>query len=134
MSPSQEDICWTAAASLTVEEVMALAGNGGHAAAMKRAQLVRTMDDGRKESITIPVNLIYKGQAPDVAMKDGDILYVPTSNGRLITEQAITSALGIRDLDCDLQDGDSIKSVLSGTAGQSEDDHPFPVDGFSGTE
>ncbi|MFZ1940471.1 MAG: polysaccharide biosynthesis/export family protein [Terracidiphilus sp.] len=80
---------------LTVEEVMALAGNGGHAAAMKRAQLVRTMDDGRKESITIPVNLIYKGQAPDVAMKDGDILYVPTSNGRLITEQAITSALGI---------------------------------------
>jgi len=80
---------------LTVEEAIALSGGGGRASAMKRVQLVRTLDDGRKEAITIPVNLIYKGQAPDVALKDGDILYVPTSNGRLITEQAINSALGI---------------------------------------
>ena len=68
--------------ALTVEEAMALAGGGGHASAMKRVQLVRTLDDGRKEAITIPVNLIYKGQAPDVALRDGDILYVPTSNGQ----------------------------------------------------
>jgi polysaccharide export outer membrane protein len=81
--------------ALTVEEAMALAGNGGHASAMKRVLLVRTLDDGRKESITIPVSLIYKGKAPDVALKDGDILYVPTSNGRLVLEQAINSALGI---------------------------------------
>lgn len=81
--------------TLTVEEAMALAGGGAHAAALKRVQLVRTLDDGRKEAITIPVNLIYKGQAPDVALKDGDILYVPTSTGKLITEQAISSALGI---------------------------------------
>jgi hypothetical protein len=58
-------------------------------------QLVRTLDDGRKEAITIPVNLIYKGRAPDVALIDGDILYVPTSNGRLAAEQAINAALGI---------------------------------------
>jgi polysaccharide export outer membrane protein len=81
--------------ALTVEEAMALAGNGGHASALKRVLLVRTLDDGRKEAITIPVNLIYKGKAPDVALQDGDILYVPTSNGKLITEQAINSALGI---------------------------------------
>jgi polysaccharide export outer membrane protein len=80
--------------TLTVEEAMALAGGGAHAAALKRVQLVRTLTDGRKEAITIPVNLIYKGQAPDVALRDGDILYVPTSTGRLATEQAITSALG----------------------------------------
>jgi polysaccharide biosynthesis/export protein len=80
---------------LTVEEAMALAGGGGHAAALNRVQLVRTLEDGRKEAITIPVNLIYKGRAPDVAMKDGDILYVPTSGGKMAAEQAITSALGI---------------------------------------
>jgi polysaccharide biosynthesis/export protein len=80
---------------LTVEEAMALAGGSGHAAAIRRAQLVRTLDDGRKEAITLPINLIYKGEAPDVAMKDGDILYVPTSTGKLITEQAISSAIGI---------------------------------------
>ncbi len=81
--------------ALTIEEVMALAGNGAHASAMKRVLLVRTLDDGRKEAITIPVNLIYKGKAPDVALKDGDIVYVPTSNGKLVMEQAINSALGI---------------------------------------
>ncbi len=81
--------------TLTVEEAMALAGGGAHAAALKRVQLVRTLTDGRKEAITIPVNLIYRGRAPDVALRDGDILYVPTSNGKLVTEQAITSALGI---------------------------------------
>jgi polysaccharide export outer membrane protein len=81
--------------TLTVEEAMALAGGGGHAAALKRVQLVRTLADGRKEEITIPVNLIYKGQAPDVAMRDGDILFVPTSTGKLAAEQAITSAIGV---------------------------------------
>ena len=81
--------------TLTVEEVMALAGGGGRAPALKRVQLVRTLADGRKEAITIPVNLIYKGQAPDVALKDGDILFVPTSNVRLAAEQAINSALSI---------------------------------------
>jgi polysaccharide export outer membrane protein len=81
--------------SLTVEEAMTLAGGGAKASALKRVQLVRTMDDGRKEAITIPVNLIFKGRAPDVALIDGDILYVPTSNVKLVTEQAINSALGI---------------------------------------
>ncbi len=81
--------------TLTVEEVMALAGGSGHAPALKRVQLVRTLADGRKEAITIPVNLIYKGQAPDVALKDGDILYVPTSNAKLAAEQALSSALSI---------------------------------------
>lgn len=81
--------------TLTVEKALALAGGSARAAALKRVQLVRTLADGRKEVITIPVNLIYKGQAPDVAMKDGDILFVPTSTGKLATEQAISSALGI---------------------------------------
>ena len=80
---------------LTVEEAMALAGGGAHAAQLKRVQLVRSMPDGKKEEIIIPVNLIFKGQAPDVAMKDGDILFVPTSNAKLVAEQAILSALAI---------------------------------------
>jgi len=80
---------------LTVEEAMALAGGSGHAAAIKRSQLVRTLEDGRKEAITIPVNLIYKGQSPDVALKDGDILYVPTSTTKLVAETAFTAALSI---------------------------------------
>jgi len=81
--------------TLSVEEVMALAGGGGHAASLNSVHLVRTLEGGRKEDIIVSVKLIYRGKAPDVELKDGDILYVPTSNGRLVAEQAINSALGI---------------------------------------
>ena len=80
---------------LTVEEVMGLAGGTGRGASLKRVQLVRTFEDGRKEAITIPLNLIYKGTAPDVTLKDGDIVYVPTGTGKFAAEQALTSALQI---------------------------------------
>lgn len=81
--------------TLTAEEAMGLAGGAGRAPSMHKVQLVRTLADGRKEMIIIPMNLVFKGKAADVALKDGDILYVPTSTARLATEQAIQSALGI---------------------------------------
>jgi polysaccharide export outer membrane protein len=81
--------------ALSVETAMALAGGGGHAAALNRVHLVRTLEGGRKEDIVVAVDRILKGKAPDVVLKDGDILYVPTSNGRLAAEQAISSALSI---------------------------------------
>jgi protein involved in polysaccharide export with SLBB domain len=74
---------------------MALAGGGGHGAAMNSVHLVRTYDGGRKEDIHLEVKRILLGKAPDVELKDGDILYVPTSNVKLFTEQAINSAIGI---------------------------------------
>ena len=80
---------------LTVEEALALAGGGSRSPNLRRVQLVRTLDDGRKEAITIPVNLILKGKAPDVAMKDGDILYIPINNLRIATLQAINDMVGI---------------------------------------
>lgn len=82
-------------AELTVEEAFSLAGGAKPSPDWKRVQLVRTLDDGRKEAVTIPLNEIIKGRAPDVAMKDGDILYVPTNNVRLITIQAINDMVGI---------------------------------------
>jgi polysaccharide export outer membrane protein len=78
-----------------VETAMALAGGEAHAAALNRVHLVRMLDGGRKEDIIVSVKQIYKGKAPDIALKDGDILYVPTSTGKLAAEQAINSALGI---------------------------------------
>ncbi len=41
---------------LSVETAMALAAGSGPAAAMNRAHLVRTLDDGRKEDIILDVN------------------------------------------------------------------------------
>jgi polysaccharide export outer membrane protein len=62
---------------------------------MNRVQLMRSLEGGRKEEIILPLKRILQGKSPDVAMKDGDILFVPTSNGLLATEQALSSALGI---------------------------------------
>jgi polysaccharide export outer membrane protein len=81
--------------ALTVETAMALSGGGGHGAAMNDVHLIRTYDGGRKEDIHLEVKRILLGKAPDVELKDGDILYVPTSNVKLFTEQAINSAIGI---------------------------------------
>ncbi|MGH9562674.1 MAG: polysaccharide biosynthesis/export family protein [Terracidiphilus sp.] len=80
---------------LTVEEALALAGGNNHAPDLRHVQLVRTLDDGRKEMITLPVDRIIKGRAPDVAMKDGDILYVPTSNLKVASMQAINDMVSI---------------------------------------
>lgn len=80
---------------LTVEKAIALAGGNARAASLKHVQLVRTLPDGRREAITIPLNLIYKGTAPDVALKDGDVVYVPTSKAIQAGEQALTAAVSI---------------------------------------
>lgn len=80
---------------LTLEEAVALAGGSAKAAALNRVQLVRSLQDGRKEAITVSLKDMYKGRTPDVALKDGDVVFVPTSDGKLAAEQAIQSALGI---------------------------------------
>jgi polysaccharide export outer membrane protein len=80
---------------LTVEKAMALAGGTTRGANSSHAHIVRALEDGNKEDIVFNVNLILKGKAPDLALKDGDILYVPTSNLRLGLMQAINSAIGI---------------------------------------
>jgi len=80
---------------LTIEKLMALVGGGGHGAGMDHAHLVRTLANGSREDIEFSVNRIFKGRAPDIVLKDGDILYVPTSRIKLVTEQAIGSAVGL---------------------------------------
>jgi polysaccharide export outer membrane protein len=81
--------------TLSVETAMALAGGSGASAAMWRSHLVRTLEDGRKEDIILNVNKIQEAKAPDMALKDGDILFIPTSDAKSILIQAINSALGI---------------------------------------
>ena len=81
--------------TLTVEEAMAYAGGSGRAASLRHAQLVRTLKDGSKVAIAVPIDLIFKGKASDLVMQDGDVLYVPSSRTAAAAQQAIQSALGI---------------------------------------
>jgi polysaccharide export outer membrane protein len=81
--------------SVTAEKALALAGGTSRAPALKRAQLVRSLQGGGKELIGIRMDKVLKGEAADISMRDGDVLYIPTSTGKLAAQQAITSALGI---------------------------------------
>ena len=81
--------------TLTVEKAMALAGGTTHGASSSHDHIVRTLDNGKKEDILFNVSEIYKGKAPDIALKDGDILYFPISNAKLALEQGIGSAIGL---------------------------------------
>jgi polysaccharide export outer membrane protein len=81
--------------TLTVEKAMALAGGSTHGATTNHAHIVRSVDDGKKEDIAFDVNQILKNKAPDIALKDGDIFYIPVSNAKLVLEQAITTAIAI---------------------------------------
>jgi len=81
--------------SVTAEKAIALAGGTSRAPALKRVQLVRNLDGGRKVMITVRLDRILNGKAADIGLQDGDVMYVPTSTGKLATQQAITSALGI---------------------------------------
>jgi polysaccharide export outer membrane protein len=81
--------------SLTAEKALALAGGTGRAPALKSTQLMRNLQGGRKVMITVRLDEILKGKAADVALQDGDIMYIPTSNGKLVTQQALTAAISI---------------------------------------
>jgi hypothetical protein len=70
-------------------------GGANRSPDLRHAQLVQTLDGGREEAVAIPVNLILMCRAPYVALKDGDILYVPTNNLKLVTIQAISDMVSL---------------------------------------
>ncbi|HVP65339.1 MAG TPA: polysaccharide biosynthesis/export family protein [candidate division Zixibacteria bacterium] len=80
--------------TLTVMEAMALAQGTAHGASLKHTRLVRTDAQGRHETL-VAVNEIFKGRAPDVTLKDGDILYVPTSNGKIAASRTLDAVIGL---------------------------------------
>jgi polysaccharide export outer membrane protein len=80
--------------TLTVMEAMALAQGTAHGAALKRTRLVRTDAQGRHETL-VAVNDILKGSAPDITLKDGDILYVPTSNGKIAASRTLDAVISL---------------------------------------
>jgi polysaccharide export outer membrane protein len=80
--------------TLSVMEAMALAQGTVRGAALNRVRLVRTDAQGRHEML-VAVNQIFNGKASDVTLNDGDILYVPTSNGKVAATRAMEAAIGL---------------------------------------
>jgi polysaccharide export outer membrane protein len=81
--------------TLTMEQGLALAGWGGSGAAMNRVRLFRDREEGGREEIRASAQKISKGQAADIALKDGDIIFVPTSVPKLAGERALEIAISL---------------------------------------
>jgi polysaccharide biosynthesis/export protein len=84
--------------NLTVLKVIALAGGTTRTAKLSGAKLLRKTPDGVQET-TIALNKILRAKAPDVAMKADDVLFVPSSTGRVAvyrgTEAILQSAMAL---------------------------------------
>ncbi len=66
---------------LTVLQAIALAQGTGKTAALNSAKLIRTTGTDR-QLLPVPLKKIVANRAPDQTLKDGDILFVPTSGAK----------------------------------------------------
>ncbi|MGB8323338.1 MAG: polysaccharide biosynthesis/export family protein [Candidatus Acidiferrum sp.] len=75
---------------LTVLQAMALAQGANKTASLNGAKLLRKKDDGR-EDVMVPLKKILANKAPDQALADGDILFVPSSAAKtaMVTMQSV---------------------------------------------
>ena len=79
---------------LTVLEIMALAGGTTRTSAKDKARLIRKTPNGREE-MPIPLKAMMNGKVKDMAVEDGDILFVPSSAGKNVLYRGTDSAVAI---------------------------------------
>jgi len=78
--------------NVTVLQAIALAGGTNHTAKLSAAKIIHKGPQGMAES---PVHLkqILEAKAPDVPMQADDILFVPTSAGKIVVGRTLEAAL-----------------------------------------
>lgn len=78
--------------SVTVLQAIALAGGTNHTAKLSGAKIIRKGPQGMSES---PVHLkqILEAKAPDLPLQADDILFVPTSAGKIVAGRTLEAAL-----------------------------------------
>ena len=81
--------------SLTVLQAVSLA-EGVHSTAAKSAtRIIRKHSDGKKEEIPIDLGKIFEGKAPDLALQNNDVLFIPASAGKTAFKRSAEAALQI---------------------------------------
>ena len=75
--------------SLTVLRALALVGGVARTAADARAVLLRGGAAGDRLEVPVDVRAILKGQKPDVALEADDVLFVPSSGGKVMARATV---------------------------------------------
>lgn len=84
---------------LTVLQAVSLAEGLDPRAAAKSARILRRESEkspgNARTQIPVDISAILKGKAPDILMRPNDILYVPNSTQKVVTQRTIEAAIAI---------------------------------------
>jgi len=78
--------------SLTVLQAIALAGGTTHTSKLNGAKIIRKGDGGMSET-PIELSKILHAKAPDLPMQADDILFIPTSTGKLVGRRGLDTVV-----------------------------------------
>ncbi len=67
---------------MSVLQALALAQGLGNTAAAGRSVIVRTLDDGSREEVAVPLDDVLKGSKPPPTLRDKDVLFVPKNGAK----------------------------------------------------
>ncbi len=79
---------------ISVMQSLSLAGGWDKTAALSKTKLIRKTPEGREE-VDLDLKHVAYGSQADILVKDGDILFVPSSIGKTMTYRGIEAAISI---------------------------------------
>jgi polysaccharide export outer membrane protein len=79
---------------ISVMQSITLAGGWDKTAALSKTKLIRKTSEGREE-VDLDLKHVTYGSQADINVKDGDILFVPSSIGKTMTYRGIEAAITI---------------------------------------
>ena len=81
--------------NVTVTQAVALGGGFSQDAKASDSMIIRIHVDGLREEIPVDPQMIFQGEADDVAMLPNDILFVPASKAKPALRRALDAAIGV---------------------------------------
>ena len=81
--------------TMSLTQAVALAGGWSPHASLGSARILRVSSGADREQIQADISKIMKNKAPDLQLRPDDILYVPNSMTKVITETAILTGVGV---------------------------------------
>ena len=79
---------------LSTAQALSLAGGPNRTASLSKTRLIRKVDGGRQEYV-LDIAKLLKGEQADLPLKDGDIIWVPSSQFKTFGYRGIEAAIAI---------------------------------------
>ncbi len=79
---------------LSTAQGLALAGGANRTASLSKTRLIRKVDGGRQEYV-LDLAKLLKGEQADLPLRDGDIIWVPSSQVKTFGYRGIEAAIAI---------------------------------------